>query len=85
MTDTELKLTAAYRGPIVRLADICKPYLNLGYAEARRQAAMERLPFAAFRLNDSTKSPLMVRVADLARHIDDRAEEAAKVWKNSQV
>ena len=85
MTDTELKLTAIHKGPVARLADICEPYLQLKYAEARRRAAVHALPFAAFRLGDSAKAPLMVRVADLARHIDGVAKAAQADWEHSQV
>ena len=37
------------------------------------------------RLRDSRKAPLMVRVVDLAAHIDAVSECAKESWDNSQV
>lgn len=85
MTPTEIKLLAIHKGPIIPLAEISKRYLGRSPQEAARLAATNQLPFPAFRLRDSFKSPLMVKVEDLARHIDTVAECAKESWENSQV
>jgi len=85
MTPTEFKLTAVYKGPTVPLSDICKPYLNLSYAEARRRAALNQLPFPTFRLGNTSKAPVVVSVRTLAEHIDAREASAQAEWRKSQV
>lgn len=85
MTPTELKLTAIHKGPVARLSDISRQYLGMEYAEAAKLAAVNDLPFPTFRLRDSRKAPLMVRVVDLAAHIDAVSECAKESWDNSQV
>ena len=65
------------------LSEICDNYLHLAYPEARRRAALNRLPFPTFRLNKSAIAPLMVSVADLAAHIDKQAKEARAEWELS--
>lgn len=84
MTNTEIALVAAYRSPIVPLADICDSYLSLNPKTAYARAATNSLPVPTFRLG-SRKAPLMVHVADLAKHIDAKASSAAAEWKHSQV
>ena len=85
MTRTLTLLAAIHQGPVARLEDICERYLQVGYPEARRRAVLNALPFPAFRLTESQKSPLVVRIEDLAAHIDRQAEAASKDWANSQV
>ncbi len=85
MTPTELKLTAIHKGPVARLADISKAYLGMEYSEAAKLAAVNDLPFPTFRLRDSRKAPLMVRVVDLAAHIDSTSKCAKESWDNSKV
>lgn len=85
MTPTEIQLFVKYREPAVRLDDICDHYLGMTPAVARRRAALNTLPFPTFRASDSAKSPLLVRVGDLAAHLDARHEAAAEEWKVSQL
>ena len=85
MTPTELKLTAIHKGPVARLADISKQYLGMEPAEAAKLAALNRLPFHTFKLRESRKAPLMVRVVDLAAHIDSTSKCAKESWDNSKV
>lgn len=85
MTPTEIKLTAIHKGPVARLADISKAYLGMEYSEAAKLAAVNDLPFPTFRLRDSRKAPLMVRVVDLAAHIDSTSKCAKESWENSKV
>ena len=85
MTPTELTLIAVYKSPVIPLLEISKKYLNLGPEVAARKAGSNELPFAAFRLTDSVKSPWMVKASDLAAHIDSVGEKAQTEWEKSQV
>jgi len=85
MTQTELQLLALHRAPSVRLEDICEHYLNLSPTVARQRAALNSLPFPTFRMSGSGKAPHMVKISDLAKHIDAAHETATTEWENSQV
>lgn len=85
MTPTELSLIAVYKSPVIPLLEISKKYLNLGPEQASRKAALNELPFAAFRMTDSRKAPWMVKTSDLAAHIDRVSEKAQGDWSKSQV
>lgn len=85
MSKTELELLALHRSPVVRLEDICRPYMNLEYPQARDRAALNSLGVPTFRLRESRKAPLLVRVSDLASFIDTQADAADHEWRKSQV
>ena len=85
MSPTELTLIAVYKSPVVPLLEISKQYLNLGPEQAARKAAAHELPFPAFHLTDSKKSPWMVKTSDLAKHIDATGQSAQDEWAKSQV
>ena len=85
MTPTEFQLFVQFRDTAIRVDDICQKYLNLTPAEARRRALLNKLPFPTFRLVQSQKAPVMVKLTDLASHIDKQHEVAQRVWEHSQV
>lgn len=85
MSPTEVMLLAVHRAPVVRLADVCEQYLNNEYPWAQRKAALNALPFPAFKLGPSKKAPWMVRLSDLAEYLDRTGAEAQRSWKTSQV
>lgn len=85
MTNTEIMLLAVHRSPLVRLEDICDRYFGIAYDTARSKAALNQLPVPTWRLIDSQKAPLMVRLSDLAAHIDSTAEAAVESHDNSRI
>lgn len=62
-------------GDLILLEDVCG-LLGLNRENARRQAAIGKLPFPAFRLGNSRKGPLYVLRADLNRVIEERRAKA---------
>lgn len=76
MSTTELQLLATYRRTAIPVEQACTDFLGISPDQARRKAALNQLPFATFRLGESQKSPLLVRLSDLAKAIDARAAEA---------
>jgi hypothetical protein len=58
----------------------CAHHFGLSASEAKRAAALHRLPVVAFRLG-SQKSPWVVDASDLARHIDGKRADAMKDWQ----
>jgi hypothetical protein len=85
MTSTEEMLTAQYGKPIVPLSDICEEYFGCGIRHARVKAARNALPVPTWRLLDSRRSPYMVRLQDLAQHIDKTAQDAKAAHEHSQL
>lgn len=85
MSATEIQLLALHRAAAVRLEDICEHYLNLSPLVARQRAALCTLPFPTFRMTPSAKAPYMVKINDLAKHIDHQHEAATEGWEASQV
>ena len=81
---TLAQLIWLHEATVIELDTICDRYLALSPKVARQRAALHTLPFPTFRLTDSAKAPIMVKVSDLARHIDDQHEAAAKSWEHSQ-
>lgn len=80
VSQTEAQLLAVY-GPVVPLEQVSKVYFNLGPAEAKRRAARCELPVPTFQLVPSQKAPLLIKVADLAKHIDDTHETSLRAWQ----
>lgn len=85
MSNTLTMLLAVHRAPMVRLADICEHYFNCDAKAAYAKAALNRLPVPAWRLIDSRKAPLMVRLLDLAEYIDNQGDVEKARWAKSQI
>lgn len=74
--NTAFSLLAEYETTTPALSLIAEKMLGMSAQEAVRQHARGMLPLPAFRLNDSQKCPLVVRITDLAELIDKRAAKA---------
>ena len=85
MTPTEQQLLEVHKAPVIRLADICRQYLNKNYANAKLAAARNLLPFPAYRLDASQKAPWVVSLSELAGYIDRESQKATASWTTSQV
>ena len=85
MTKTELMLLATYRDPMIPLSLICEKYFNMQLKSAQAKAALNLLPVPTWRLIDSRKAPLMVRLTDLATYLDSRSDTERARWEQSQL
>ena len=85
MTKTEIMLLAIHKAPLVALKDICDRYFGLCFQKAQEKAALNQLPVPTWRTMDSRKSPLMVRLSDLAEYIDTQGDAERDRWVKSQV
>lgn len=70
---------------LIPLKDICDAFLNISVTTAQRKARLNELPFPAFRLGLSQKSPWLVSLDDLAVFIDKQTSTARKEWKRVQI
>lgn len=76
MSMTIFLLAARYDGrPAVELSEIADMF-GLGKDEAIKRAGKRTLPVTCFRMADSQKAPWMVRLDDLALHIDQQRDAA---------
>lgn len=82
---TEFQLLALHRAAAVRLSEISENYLGMTPVVAQRNAALNTLPFPTFRMSDSNKAPYMVKISDLAKHIDSKHQTATEGWEASQL
>lgn len=77
MTMTIFLLAAQFNGAAaVPVEDVAKQYFGLDPEYAKRKASKQQLPIPTFQLDDSVKSAWLVRLDDLAAHID-RCRDAA--------
>ena len=79
--NTELMLYARFEKPYVRLEDICQEFFGLCEKRAKVAAVSQKLPVPVVRTMDSQKSPLMVKLSDLAAYIDARHELYEDTWE----
>lgn len=83
--NTSFALHARFGTPVVPLADISEEFLSLTSKTAIQRARAERLPFPTFQMRKSERSPLMVKLTDLADYIDSQYEQARKEWERVNV
>ena len=82
--NTYFGLLAEFGESEIPLAKVAPKFLGLELAKAARQAAMNRLPFPAYRAG-TQKSPWLVSAAELAKYLDQQKAQAAQSWQRSQV
>lgn len=83
--NTAFLLMAQYEKTALPLSDISEVYFGLSPEEANRRAKLNRLPVPTFQMASSQKSPRLVHVEDLAKHIDTQRTAARKEWEKSQI
>jgi len=77
-------LLARFESPLIPLESICEEFLGLKAKTAESKAKACSLPFPTLKLRDSERSPTMVKVEDLAAHIEKQYEESQKNWNSVQ-
>lgn len=76
-------LLIQYESPVVPLSEICEAYFDCDYKAAQRMHRDDKLPIPAFRTG-SRQSPLMIKLQDLADHIDAQHSKAKAALKRMQ-
>ena len=80
MNKTEMILLMRFETPAIPLEKICDEYFGCSKGTAKQRARSGTLPVPAFRLGASQKLPWMVKIQDLAAHIDKSYENAKREW-----
>lgn len=78
--NTVFLLMAEFGTADIPLEKVAPKYLSKSAERANADAARHRLPFPVYRAG-SQKSPYLVRVTDLADHLDKERAKAELEWK----
>ncbi|CAH0530512.1 hypothetical protein CTH30272_02849 [Allocatenococcus thiocycli] len=70
--------------PAIELEKLCELVLKIGYKRASTLAKNHELPFPAFRLIESQKSPWLVSINDLASYMEAKIAEEKAQWQRMQ-
>lgn len=82
---TSLILMAEFKSGIISLEIVAERFLGISGRVAQEKFNKGELPFPAARLSNSQKSPVFVRVDDLAVYIDEIFDKANHDWSKSKV
>jgi hypothetical protein len=78
--NTSFALLARFESPTVELKMICEEFFGYTPKTAEQKAKAKDLPVPTFKLRDSERSPSLVKVADLAAHVDKCYQESKSDW-----
>jgi len=82
--NTNFALLARFETPIINLNDICEEFFGVSVKTAKQRIKCQDFPVPTFRLTESERSPVFVKVEDLAVYIDKRYSEAFQEWNKVQ-
>lgn len=83
--ETSFALLARFGTPLIPLEKICEEFLGLKAKTAESKAKACTLPFPTLKLRNSERAPTMVKIEDLALHIDKKYDESQKEWQSVQI
>lgn len=78
--NTSFALLARFESPTVELKIICEEFFGYTSKTAEQKAKAQDLPVPTFKLRNSERSPSLVKVTDLAAHVDKCYQESRSDW-----
>ncbi|ELI0636737.1 pyocin activator PrtN family protein [Vibrio harveyi] len=78
--NTNFALLARFESPTVELRQVCQEFFGITPKTAEQRAKACDFPIPTFKLRDSERSPTLVKIEDLANHIDRQYEQAKNEW-----
>lgn len=78
--NTQFALLARYESPTIPLKQICEEFFGIKPKTAEAQAKCGEFPIPTFKMRNSERSPTLVHIDDLAKHIDTQLAAARKEW-----
>lgn len=81
---TFFALMAEFGTAEIPLEDICEKFFGLKADMAKKRAARQQLPIAAYR-GGTQKSLWLVSAQDLAKHIDEQRTKSRREWAKVNV
>ncbi|MHA2769202.1 pyocin activator PrtN family protein [Vibrio harveyi] len=83
--NTNFALLARFESPTVELKQISQEFFGITPKTAEQRAKARNFPIPTFKLRDSERSPTLVKIEDLANHIDRQYEQAKNEWQSVNV
>ena len=82
--NTNFALLARFGSPIIPVEDICIEFFGVQKKTAEQMVKAGTFPVPAFKLReiDNQRSPTMVKIEDLAAHIDKQYKKAKLEWQS---
>ncbi len=80
--NTNFALLARFESPTVELKQVCQEFFGITPKTAEQRAKAYDFPIPTFKLRDSERSPTLVKIEDLAKHIDRQYEQAKNEWQS---
>ncbi|TOQ09135.1 pyocin activator protein PrtN [Vibrio parahaemolyticus] len=65
----------------MELKQISQEFFGITPKTAEQRAKARNFPIPTFKLRDSERSPTLVKIEDLANHIDRQYEQAKNEWQ----
>ena len=81
--DFQFALFARYKSPVLHLTEISQEFLGISPKTAVERARDQALPIPAFKANKG-KAPFLVALDDLAKHLEQKHEEALRLHQSIQ-
>jgi hypothetical protein len=73
-----------FRSTFIKLDDVAKEfYSHLSKEKVLEKARQQKFPFPCFRLDESQKGPLFVKIGDLAEALDEAYLKNYHVFKSA--
>ncbi|MBG9999448.1 pyocin activator PrtN family protein [Pseudoalteromonas sp. NSLLW24] len=79
--NTNFALLARFETPVINLKDVCQEFFGISVKTAMQKIKGQDFPVPTFRLANSERSPVFIKVEDLAFYIDKQYQIASKEWQ----
>lgn len=76
---------AKFDKPLIPLIEFSEEFLGLSPKKAKEKFNAGELNLPIFRVTNSQKSPPVIRIQDLAEHLDKCAAKAKKGYKRNSI
>lgn len=78
--NTQFALLARFESPTIPLKAVCVEFFGMQPKSAEAKAKCGQFPIPTFKMRDSERSPTLVHIEDLAKHIDTQLKKAREEW-----
>ncbi len=79
--NTQFALLARFESTTIELKRVSQEFFGITPRTAEQRAKACSFPIPTFKLRDSERSPTLVKIEDLAAHIDKQYELAKSEWQ----
>ena len=79
--NTHFALLAFHQTTTINLKDVCQEYFGISVKTAMQKIKGQDFPVPTFRLTNSERSPVFIKVEDLANYIDQQYKIASDEWQ----